>query len=340
MKNKSISIFGFGNFGALLAAVLSQHFTVQVYKHNSSKQLKEKAHKLGVDLVDFDTAALADIIILSVPISKTEELIKKIAQKMKPGSLLLDTCSVKVLPCSWMEKYAPKNIEILGTHPMFGPTTSKFDLDKLSWELKGLQLILCPLRISKERLDWLKDFFTKLELHIISTTPEDHDRQNAKTLSLVHYIGRILLASGIHEQEIFTPGYADLLRILPHTTSDNWQLFYDMNNYNPYAQKLRQNFRLSGLDLEEKILLNSDHDMLARERELIDMIDKNILLLLERRFASVKRIGQIKKKRNLSVYDPEREKEIIDNKKKLSELDPKFIEELFKQIFEESYKKQ
>jgi prephenate dehydrogenase len=82
----------------------------------------------------------------------------------------------------------------------------------------------------------------------------DHDKQNAKTLALVHFLGRALVASGVKEQQIFTPGYADLLKIIPHTASDNWQLFFDMNNFNPFAKKIREKFMRNCQDLDNKIL--------------------------------------------------------------------------------------
>jgi len=225
-------------------------------------------------------------------------------------------------------------------HPMLRPTTTKDDLDKQTWELDGLQIVLCTLRIEKNKLNMLDVVFRKLKLKIIVTTPENHDKQNAKTLSFVHFIGRSLLASGIGHQEIFTPGYADLLKILPHTTSDNWQLFYDMNNYNPYSDKLREKFRDSGLKIEEKIIRNRDEDDMLINRDMIDLIDTRIMKLLKKRLECSKSIGKIKKERGLKIIDPQREVEIIEEKVKKSGMDKDFVEKFYKLIFNESYKKQ
>ena len=93
---------------------------------------------------------------------------------------------------------------------------------------------------------------------MIVTTPENHDEQNAVTLSLVHFLGRSLFEAGIHEQRIFTPGFANLLKIYQHTTFDDMQLFYDMNNYNPFAEKVRRNFRAACDTIEKKINDNYD----------------------------------------------------------------------------------
>ncbi len=339
-KKSTIGIIGFGNFGTLLASVLSEHFDVLVYHYRNTSAYEDKAKKIGVKLVNLETASKCDTVILSVPISKTKEMIRKIAPLMKKGSLLMDTCSVKVYPCEWLQKYTNASINIIGTHPMFGPTTSNFDLEKQTWKLDNLQIVLCPLRIKKEKLKELKAFFKKLKLKVITTTPEEHDKQNAKTLSFVHFVGRSLLAAGIGHQKIFTPGYTDLLSILPHTTSDNWQLFYDMNNYNPYSGELREKFRDSGLEIEERIIRNRDEGEMLINRDMIDLIDTRIMKLLQKRFECATNIGKIKKAKNIKIIDAKREDKIIKEKTKQSNMNNDFIKKFYKLIFSESYKKQ
>lgn len=253
-KNKTtIGIIGFGQFGALTASILSQYFLVKVYHYKNKKENIARAKKIGVKLADLKNVLNSDMVILAVPISQTEKTIKQISPRLKPGALVIDTCSVKVYPCQWLKKHLPKNIAIMGAHPMFGPTTSKYNFNRQTWELKNLQIVLCPLRIKKQKLKAIEKFLAKLGLEVIITTPQDHDRQNAKTLSLVHFVGRSLLGAGIGRQKIYTPGYKDLLEILPHTTGDNWQLFYDMHNYNPYARPVREKFLKSCEKIGKKI---------------------------------------------------------------------------------------
>lgn len=344
MENKTkkpiIGIVGLGNFGALTASILSKYFEVLIYHYRKKEENNKRAKIIGAKLIELNEITKCDIVILTTPISQTENTIKKIAPLMKKNSLLIDTCSVKVLPCNWLSKHSTKNIEILGTHPMFGPTTSKFNFKKQEWTLNNLQTVLCPLRISKTRLLEIKKFLKSLGLKVIVTSPENHDRQNAKTLSFVHFLGRSLLASGIDHQEIFTPGYWDLLKILPHTTSDNWQLFYDMNNYNPYSSALREKFRDAGFELEEKIITNKDKNDLEIGRDMIDLIDTRIMKLLKKRFEFTNKIGKYKKEKGLKIVDPKREAQVIRNKITKSDLDKKFIKKLYKLIFEESYKSQ
>ncbi len=342
LAGEKIAIIGFGNFGTLTASILAKEsgFDVGIYRYRKREDDIRKAKIIGAKLIDLEEVSKCDIVILTTPISKTENVIKQVVPLMKSGALLLDTCSVKVYPCKWLEKYTRDDVDIMGTHPMFGPTTSKFNLEKQEWQLDGLQIVLCPLRIKKERFKKIEEFLELLKLKIIKTTPEEHDKQNAKTLSFVHFVGRSLLASGIGEQKIFTPGYADLLKILPHTTSDNWQLFYDMNNFNPYSHKLREKFRDAGLEIEEKIIRHRDESEFKANRELIDLIDGRIMKLLKKRFECSKRIGDYKKEKGLKVYDKSREDKIIKEKISKYDFNEDFIEGFYRLIFNESYKKQ
>lgn len=47
-------------------------------------------------------------------------------------------------------------------------------------------------------------------------------------------------------------------------------------------------------------------------RKKIDEIDDKLLILLKERLEISKKIGEIKKKNNMPIYDPVREQEIID----------------------------
>ncbi len=257
-KNISIGIIGLGRFGTLVASILKNHANVLVYSANQDT-LKNRASKIGVIAANLEEVARANIVILTVPISQTKEMIRQIAPKMKEGSLLVDTCSVKVYPCEWLTEYARSDIEIMGTHPMFGPVSSKFDIEKQEFQLNGLQIVLCPLKISNIKLESIKRFLSELGLEVIITTPEDHDEQNAITLSLVHFLGRSLNEAGIKKQQIYTPGFENLLRIYAHTTVDDWQLFFDMNNYNPFAKKVRSRFLDACRSVEDKINENYEH---------------------------------------------------------------------------------
>jgi len=66
----------------------------------------------------------------------------------------------------------------------------------------------------------------------------------------------------------------------------------------------------------------------------IDGIDKGILELLEERVKAAKKIGEIKREKEMGIEDVDREGEILDNILNSSSLDKGFVEDLFRKIIE------
>lgn len=73
-------------------------------------------------------------------------------------------------------------------------------------------------------------------------------------------------------------------------------------------------------------------------RKKINKIDKKIIRLLAERIWLMKPIAEYKLKNNLEIHQPEREKKIINEQKKLAKefnINPEFIEKIFKLTIEE-----
>jgi prephenate dehydrogenase len=134
-----------------------------------------------------------------------------------------------------MQAALPETVSILATHPIFGP-------DSAADSLKGHKIFISPIRIDKNHYQKVKTYLASKELVLIESTPEDHDEQIAVSLALTHYIGRSLSAFGAAPLDIDSEGYKRLLHILEVVENDTWQLFYDMHQYNPYAQEKRAAF--------------------------------------------------------------------------------------------------
>ncbi|MCX6744768.1 MAG: prephenate dehydrogenase/arogenate dehydrogenase family protein [Candidatus Parcubacteria bacterium] len=238
-----IGIIGFSRFGQLLAKILKPHAEVLVYnRSDKSNETKE----LGVTWAKLEQVCQCDWVIVSVAISATEDMIKQIAPLLKKGSLVMDVCSVKVFPSQWLEKYISKDNEIMATHPMFGP-------DSAANGLKDLQWVICPLRISPDKLAEVKKVLNGLEVKIIETTPQEHDKETAISLALVHFIGRGLEEFGIKPQRISTLGFERLLKVNETVTNDSFRLFLDMQKYNPYAKEARERFINSVQTVNKKV---------------------------------------------------------------------------------------
>jgi len=228
-----IGLIGYGRFGRLTVKNLAPDFEVVV--HTRSQDKRKDIAAAGGRLVTLEEACTQKLIILCVPISAMQATLKQIAPLLRPDALVVDVCSVKVYPAQWMRELLPPTVEILATHPMFGP-------DSAAKSVAGHKIVLCPERITPDRYRKVKAWLGKKGVLIIETTTAEHDRKIAVSLALTHFIGRSLAEFGATPLDIDTEGYKRLLHILGVVNNDTWQLFEDMHHFNPYAREKRQDF--------------------------------------------------------------------------------------------------
>lgn len=240
-----IGLVGYGRFGRLTVRHLSPEFKVVVHTRNVDKE--SDIHEAGGRLVSLTEACAQKIVIICVPISAMPATLQQIAPLLAPKTIVADVCSVKEYPAQWMRRYLPEFVDILATHPMFGP-------DSAAKSLMGHKIVLCPERIAAHRYQRIKTWLKEKKLILIETTPSDHDQKIAVSLSLTHFIGRSLSKFGAPILDIDTEGYRRLLHILGVVNNDTWQLFEDMHRFNPYAREKRQAFMAAMAGLDEHLL--------------------------------------------------------------------------------------
>jgi len=238
-----IGIIGFGRFGKLMASYLSQDFEVLIYDRlDKSFQIEQ----CGAVPAQLDVVCRQNFVILAVPISGFKDTLKKIASFLKEDTIVVDVCSVKEHPVAWMKELLPEHISFLPTHPMFGP-------DSAADSLNGRKIVMCKERIDEIRYRKIASYLASKGLIVIETTPREHDEQIAVSLALTHFIGRSLSVFGAKTQLIDTEGYKRLLHILEVVEHDTWQLFEDMNRYNPYAKGKRAAFMNALNRIEDRL---------------------------------------------------------------------------------------
>jgi prephenate dehydrogenase len=187
----------------------------------------------GVERVGEEDLLKLPAVFLCVAISALPEVLERIAPRLAPGSLVMDTCSVKSLPAAWMQRLLPPTVDILASHPLFGPDSAAGGMD-------GLPMVLWPVRLAPASFDRWKRFFSSLGLAVHVIEPEEHDRQAAFTQGLTHYLGRVLSEMRLPGAEVSSVGYRKLLEIIEQTCNDSWQLFLDLQRFNPYTPEMRQ----------------------------------------------------------------------------------------------------
>lgn len=205
----------------------------------------------------------SDIIIISVPISEIQKVIKETIPFIKKNSLLTDLTSFKIMPTDAMKE---SKSETLGMHPLFGPSAT---IDQ------GLKIVFSKQKNHKHTR-FLKELFTKTGIEIIDTSPEEHDYQMAYVQAFTHALN-LLFAKIIFEDKnvldnkLHTPIFTLQLLTMGRVLHQDLKLLSDIQLYNPYFLPIIKSFVEQGERLEKIIEKNSDVEfikMFKEEKEL------------------------------------------------------------------------
>jgi prephenate dehydrogenase len=221
-----LAIIGYGRFGRLAGRYLKAHFTVF-----AADRTLLKVAEAGVQPVSMKEAAAKSTILLAVPINALPKILAGIAPVVKPDALILDVCSVKERPIDWMLSVLPKTVQIIGTHPLFGP-------DSAEKSVEGRNLILCPARASDTIVAELETGLKSAGLNVFTMTAVEHDQLMASTLFLTQFIGRALGDNFLPTSVVTTQNFENLRELVQTTANDSPELFRDMFEYNRFARDI------------------------------------------------------------------------------------------------------
>ena len=205
-----------------------------------------------------ECAKKADVVIISVPISVTSEVIKKVAPLVRKDALLMDLTSIKEEPVKLMKKYS--KAEVIGTHPVFGPSVSS---------IRDQTIVLCPAR-GKKWFSWLKNILKDNGAKIKITKPKHHDQMMAVIQGVIHFssitISHTLkeLGIGVKESEEFSsPIYKLRLDMVGRILNQDPQLYADIEISNPRVKKAIKTYLKTSKRLS-KIIQNKDKESFVK----------------------------------------------------------------------------
>ncbi|VVB93943.1 Phenylalanine--tRNA ligase beta subunit [uncultured archaeon] len=235
---KILIIGGTGETGRFFAKFYKKHgFDVAIWGINKKKDI---ALELGVQFADDLDKEIksSDVVMISVPINITEKTIEEIAPKMQTGSLLMDITSIKKGPIEAMIRHAPANVEILGSHPMFGPSIP---------DIRGQIVIFTPIegRCTK----WfpvIRNLYEDNGAHIEIMDAVEHDKMMAVVQGLTHFayisIGAVfgeLEFDVANSRRFMSPMYDIMLDLVGRILGQNPYL-YAMIQMNPEVAKVHK----------------------------------------------------------------------------------------------------
>lgn len=230
-----IGLIGLGAFGRLAASCLAEHAEVLCYDPEAADAEVSAA---GATPAHLEDAANSEAVVLSVPVQAIPAACSAISGMLAENTLVCDVGSVKLRPIEWMMAALPQHVQILGTHPLFGPQTVA--------ELGGIAgepIVLCPARMSEETFHKAYQFVEqKMGLKPIQMSADDHDQQMAFVQGITHLVGKAASDMRLEAFPTATLAYEKLLQMKANTEKDAPELFDAIQRLNPYAINTRNAF--------------------------------------------------------------------------------------------------
>ncbi len=218
---------------------------------------------VDTDLRPLDAAAVADVVVVSVPIEKTCDVIREIGPAVREDALLIDVTSVKTEPLSVMLDVCRG--AVVGTHPLFAPSVHS---------LQGQRVVLCPGR-GDAWLAWLKQNFGARGLVLMECTPESHDKAMAVVQVLTHFAtevtGRTLSELGVSVADTLqftSPVYFMELLMTARHFAQSPDLYASIQMSNPDSQRVMASFVSSAQHLQQ-VVDRGDRESFAENFETV-----------------------------------------------------------------------
>ena len=207
---------------------------------------------LNTKITNVEAAQHADVVVISVPIAATTEVIKEVGPHCKPNALLLDVTSTKTEPLNAMlENFSGS---VIGTHPLFGPSVHS---------LQGQRIALVCGRDLNEWEDWLCSIFKARGLSVLVTTAQEHDRAMGIVQVLTHQttevLGRTIEKLDVDVQktlEFTSPIYLMELLMTARHFAQSSELYASIQMNNPETGKILQALQDAGNELRDVVLSN------------------------------------------------------------------------------------
>lgn len=228
----SIGLLGFGAFGRLMARHLQPHLPLVAF--DAARLVESDGSGCGLIPGGIAEVAACDIVILAVPVDALADAIAALRPHLRSGTVVLDVGSVKIEPAQMLLAGLPDDVEIIGTHPLFGPQSAREGL-------KGLKIALCPIRGASIRR--IAAFLRRtLALDVILTTPDAHDRDMAMVQGLTHLVAKILVRMEPMPSRMTTRSFELLMQATEMVRHDAPGVFLAIERANPHARTVRERF--------------------------------------------------------------------------------------------------
>ena len=283
---KKVCIIGCGLIGSSIArAIKKNNLSEEIVSSNRSESINKKVIELNiVQDASADTKKMAtnsDLIIIATPLSSYEDVILKIKDTLKSGTILTDVGSVKENIMSLVEKNLPKNVSWIPSHPIAGteesgPEAGFSDLFKNRW------CILTPSKNAQNKdINLLKIFWEKLGSKVDVMNAKQHDYILSITSHIPHLIAYNVVNTSLDIQDekksnivkYSAGGLSDFTRIAA-SNPIMWRDIFIQNKNN--TTKMIDKF-IENLEDIKKAISSEDSDKLEKIFTKTKIIRKDIV---------------------------------------------------------------
>jgi len=190
---KKVCVIGCGLIGSSLArAIKKNNLSTKIVSSNRSDAVNKKVIELKiVDDSSSDTKKMvngSDLIVIATPLSSYENVISKIKNSLKNGTILTDVGSVKENIINLVEKAVPENVSWISSHPIAGTEESGPEMG-FSELFENRWCILTPSKKAKEKdIKLLETFWKKIGSKVDVMEAKQHDYILSVTSHIPHLI--------------------------------------------------------------------------------------------------------------------------------------------------------
>ena len=205
MFNK-VCIIGCGLIGSSLARAIKKFgISNRIVSSNRTDSINKKVLELKiVDDSSSDTKKMvkdSDLIIIATPLSSYKDVILKIKDSLKEGSILTDVGSVKKNIISLIEKNVSEKVSWIASHPIAGTEESGPE-SGFSEIFKNRWCILTPSKKAKDKdIKLLENFWKKIGSKVDIMDASQHDHILSITSHIPHLIAYNIVNTSINSEE-------------------------------------------------------------------------------------------------------------------------------------------
>lgn len=271
----TVSVVGAGRMGVWFAKYF-RDLSVRTYFYDEKlDRAIVKSEQIGVDVLgDLSKVSETDLVLVSVPISKTPKLVNEVSNAAKRSSRALNVVEISSVKNEMAaaglldREFGSDGISLYSIHPLFGGSALPFELNSI--------IQSCP-----KDTTFLRGLFPQFT--IVTLDQIEHDRLMSLFLTLPHALAFTFADALTHEGKLSeeeialnSPSYSSMLELSKRVLSENPEVYFEIQSSNPNSKKILSGAMNSLLRLEKAVGNRSEFTAFFEElKSKIEAIERS-----------------------------------------------------------------